>query len=108
MQYSLDREYFFFAIQFSQSSVLPVVMKDWNARLVSDKVLLEWTTSEEFNTKEFVIQRSTVGGSFQNILKVPAAISSTKEIKYSLTDHQPLPGVSLYRLVLKNQDGKED
>jgi hypothetical protein len=95
-------------IQFSQTTVLPVTMKDWNARLVNDKVLLEWTTSEEFNTKEFVIQRSTVGGNFQNILKVPAAISSTKETKYSLTDHQPLPGVSLYRLVLKNQDGKEE
>ena len=95
-------------IQFSQTTILPVVMKDWNARLLNGKVLLEWTTSEEFNTKEFVIQRSTDGASFQNILKVPAAISSSKEIRYSLTDNQPLPGLSLYRLVLKNQDGKEE
>lgn len=95
-------------IQFSQSNVLPVVLKDWNARLTNGKVLLEWTTSEEFNTKEFVVQRATAGGHFQNILSVPAAVSSSKEIKYSLTDHQPLAGLSLYRLVMKNQDGKEE
>jgi hypothetical protein len=94
-------------IQFSQNSVLPVVIKDWNARLVRGKVLLEWTTSEELNTKEFVIQRATGNGGFQNILFTAAAISSTKEKSYVLTDEQPLPGQNLYRLVMKDLDGKE-
>lgn len=95
-------------IQFSKNSVLPVVMKDWNARYTRGKVLLEWTTTEEFNTKEFVVQRSTATGGFKDILTIPAAVSSSTDKNYRLVDEQPLPGISLYRLVLKNQDGKEE
>ncbi|MGB8190653.1 MAG: T9SS type A sorting domain-containing protein [Chitinophagaceae bacterium] len=95
-------------IQFSKSNALPIVLKDWNARLSAGKVLLEWTTSEEFNTKEFVIQRSSANGNMENIFTTPAAGSSDKEIKYQLTDNKPLKGVSLYRLMLRNLDGKEE
>lgn len=95
-------------IQFSSTTTLPVVMKDWNARLLNNKVLLEWTTTEEFNTKEFIVQRASSNGNFENLFRVPAAVSSSKEIKYSITDQQPLSGLGLYRLILKNQDGKEE
>lgn len=95
-------------IQFSQNALVPVKLKDWRARVDAGKVLLEWTTTEEFNTKEFVIQRSTSTGSFEDLLRVPAAGSSGVEKKYSLVDDNPLPGASLYRLVLKNLDGKEE
>jgi len=93
-------------IQFSQNSVLPIVLKDWNARLTQGKVMLEWTTSEELNTKEFTVQRATASGSFVDLVSVPAAISSTTERNYAVADPNPLPGQSLYRLVMKNQDGK--
>ncbi|HYF33217.1 MAG TPA: T9SS type A sorting domain-containing protein [Chitinophagaceae bacterium] len=95
-------------IQFTQTVSLPIKLKDWNARLVNGKVMLEWITTEEFNTKEFIIQRSAAGGVFENIFTVPAAVASSTEKKYSLTDHNPLPGLSLYRLVLRDQDGKEE
>lgn len=95
-------------IQFSQTSVLPIVLKDWNARLSDGKVILEWTTTEELNTKEFIIQRASENGVFVNILSTPAAFSSTSERKYTLTDHSPLSGLSLYRLVVKNQNGREE
>ncbi len=94
-------------IQFSTNISLPVVLKDWTARFDNNKVLLQWTTSNEFNTKEFVIQRSTGSGNFENILTVPAAIASSTERKYSVVDNQPIKGESLYRLVLYDQDGKE-
>jgi hypothetical protein len=94
-------------IQFSRNTILPVVLKDWRARLDKNNVLLEWTTSNEFNSKEFKIQRASSNGPFENILTVPAAVSSQRETKYSTTDINPLPGHSLYRLVSVDQDGKE-
>jgi hypothetical protein len=94
-------------IQFRRATTLPVVLKDWTARLHNNKVLLEWTTTEEFNTKEFVVQRSTANGSFQNLFTLPAAVASSIEKKYSQVDEHPLPGQSLYRLVVRDMDGKE-
>ena len=93
-------------IQFSQNTILPVTLKNWTARLDNDKVLLQWTTSNEFNTKQFVIQRANVNGNFQDILTVPAAIASSSEKKYTLVDNQPIKGTGLYRLVAYDQDGK--
>ena len=94
-------------IQFSQNITLPVLLKDWRARYERGKVLLEWTTTNETNSKEFVIQRSTPSGTFENILSTPAAIASSAERKYSLVDEHPLPDENLYRLVLIDQDGKQ-
>jgi hypothetical protein len=94
-------------IQFSTNISLPVVLKDWRARLDRDRVLLEWTTTDEINSKEFLIQRSTTSGAFETILSTPAAIASSVERKYSLVDEHPLAGESLYRLVLVDQDGKQ-
>jgi hypothetical protein len=70
-------------------------------------VLLEWTTTDEINSKEFIIQRANASGTFEDILSTPAAIASSVEKKYSLVDEHPLPGASLYRLKLIDQDGKE-
>lgn len=103
----INKNVYEWMIQFSQSSVLPVLLKDWTARLYNGKVLLEWTTSDELNTKEFIIQRSTPTGSFEDILSIPAAIASSTERKYTLVDEQPLPGQSLYRLVAKSMDDKD-
>lgn len=95
-------------IQFSRATVLPVILKNWTARLYGGKVLLEWTTLSELNTKEFTIQRSTATGSFETILTIPAAGASSTERKYAVEDAHPQPGQNLYRLVMKNVDGKEE
>ena len=94
-------------IQFSQNVALPVTIKDWSATLDRGKVLLEWTTSQEFNTKDFLIQRATAAGDFRTILSVPAAIGSSTDKKYSLVDNSPNPGENLYRLVEEDMDGKQ-
>ncbi|HEY0679890.1 MAG TPA: T9SS type A sorting domain-containing protein [Chitinophagaceae bacterium] len=95
-------------IQFSKNTVLPVVLKDWTARFINGKVHLQWTTSQEMNTKEFAVQRASANGNFEDILTIPAAIASSTERKYSLVDERPLTGQNLYRLVLRNLDNKEE
>jgi hypothetical protein len=94
-------------IQFSQNVSLPLTLKDWTARLDGSKVLLEWTTSQEFNTKRFLVQRTNAAGDFQTILTVPAAIASSAERKYSQLDQRPSPGENLYRLIEEDMDGKQ-
>jgi dienelactone hydrolase len=103
-----NRNVYEWMIQFSQNTLVPVRIKDWTARLERGKVMLEWTTSEELNTKEFIIERATANGQFETILTTPAAISSTRDRKYVLSDDQPLPGQSLYRLVMTDLDGKKE
>ena len=95
-------------IQFSQNVSLPVTMKDWSARLDNGKVLLQWTTSQEFNTKDFLIQRANSAGDFQTMLTVPAAIGSSTDKNYSQVDEHPNPGENLYRLVEEDMDGKQE
>lgn len=94
-------------IQFSQNISLPVTIKDWTARLDRGKVLLEWTTSQEFNTKQFLVQRAVPGADFRTVLTVPAAVTSNADKKYSEYDEHPLPGESLYRLVEEDNDGNQ-
>ena len=94
-------------IQFSQNALVPIRLKDWNARVDRGKVLLQWTTSEELMTKEFVIQRASPSGQFQDLYTIPAAVSSSVEKNYSIVDDRPLAGQSLYRLISRDQDGKE-
>jgi len=96
-------------IQFSQNISLPVTLENWTARLENGQVLLNWATSNEFNSKEFIIQRATSNAAdFQNILSIPAAVASSAEHKYSLVDARPQPGQNLYRLVSIDQDGKQN
>ena len=69
--------------------------------------MLEWTTSQEFNSKEFLIQRASSNGSFEDIKRVPSAIASSSDRTYSIFDEHPLPGQSLYRLISIDQDDKQ-
>jgi hypothetical protein len=94
-------------LQFTQNISLPVTITDWTARLEGGKVRLDWTTSQEFNTKQFLIQRANSNGDFQTILTVPAAIASSADRKYSQLDERPMPGENLYRLVEEDMDGKQ-
>jgi hypothetical protein len=94
-------------IQFSQNSLLPITLKNWSARYERGNVLLEWTTSQEINSKEFLIQRATAASDFETILTVPAAVASSADRTYSIRDEHPLPGQSLYRLISIDQDGKQ-
>jgi hypothetical protein len=94
-------------IQFSQNSLLPITLKNWDARYERGSVLLDWTTSQELNTKEFLIQRGATSSNFETILTVPAAIASSADKKYSAVDDHPLPGQSFYRLISTDQDGKQ-
>ena len=73
---------------------------------ISNKVLLQWTTVREINTKEFIVQRLVSGGSWTTIGKVAASVNSAQTVQYQFNDNMPVQGNSQYRLQMVDQDGQ--
>ena len=85
--------------------VLPVKLLSFTATKTVNQVQVEWSTAQEINTKEFVVERSTDGVRFQPIGTV-AAKGGNGSNNYSLTDVQPVTGVNYYRLKSIDRDAK--
>ncbi|WP_165758846.1 cadherin-like beta sandwich domain-containing protein [Niastella yeongjuensis] len=85
---------------------LPVTFLSFTGKLVNEKVKLDWTTAQETNSKEFIVERSTDGRTFNAIGKVAAAGNSNHATSYSYTDAQPVNGMNYYRLQQVDLDGK--
>lgn len=85
--------------------ILPVRLVSWNAVSQGEKVKLTWKTSEEFNSREFIIERSNDGFNFLSIKRINAAGNSQSEKTYSVWDEHPLQGSNYYRLKMIDIDG---
>lgn len=82
-----------------------VRFKDFSVDLKGSQVELEWTTIEEDDCKEFVIERSSNNLDFEEIEIVAANGTSSSERSYQTFDNNPLNGISLYRIRNKSNDG---
>jgi len=87
-------------------SVLPVKMTTFDARKQNSGVELSWKTSEEMNTNEFWIERSTNGRDYQKIGTVKASGNSAVVNSYRFTDGKPSGGDNFYRLRTVDLDTK--
>ena len=89
-------------------ATLPIRLGEFAVRKQGAEALLSWTTLQEENSKDFLVQRSTDGTSFTTIGSVLAAGHSTVKKSYSFTDKQlsAHTGIVYYRLVLQDNDGK--
>jgi hypothetical protein len=85
---------------------LPVTLLSFTGQLVNESVKLSWTTAQETNSKEFIVERSADGRTFKALGKVAAAGNSNHSINYSYTDAQPIIGMNYYRLQQVDIDGK--
>jgi predicted esterase len=94
-------------ISTAQSAVLPVVLQSYNARLINNKVEINWTTSDEKDNKSFMIERAGADQVFINIGTVAGAGNNTGLKNYSFTDYSPLNDLSHYRLVQVDIDGQK-
>jgi hypothetical protein len=84
---------------------LPLTLLSFTGRQEGDKNILSWQTSDEVNTKEFVIEWSGDGHTYLPIGTVVAASHSTGTLSYSYT-HDPAPaGNDFYRLRMVDLDG---
>lgn len=91
--------------RFNFGGVLPVRLTSFSASKQGSGVRVQWTTSQELNTKEFVVERSTDGIRFQKLTTVAATGSSSVVRSYQTLDAQPAPGNNYYRLKTVDVNG---
>lgn len=83
---------------FCTNAVLPVKLISFAGRMFNETTLLNWSTAEEIDNKEFIIERSADGVHWQAIGNVAGNGNSHTILSYNYTDYAPLSGISYYRL----------
>jgi hypothetical protein len=98
---------------FSQFSVvgvgyiLPVLLSDFNAVLKNDKtVYLSWEYGDGEGIRDFEVQKSSNGLSWNTIGTVQSNGNISDETHYSLSDPDPATGANYYRLIVQNKNGE--
>lgn len=94
--------------RFDLSALLPVRLTGFTAVRKNDQAELNWKTSQENNSKEFIVERSADGVHFTAIGKVKAAGNTVVTTRYSFTDAQPLQGNNYYRLNQVDLDSRSE
>lgn len=91
-----------------QNSViaLPVQWSSFTAIKSQNRALLQWTTINEENSKEFVLQKSGDAVNWQTVESIPAAGYSNVARNYSIEDPRPFAGNNYYRILQSDMDGK--
>ncbi len=88
---------------------LPVTLTSFTASLLADKkVKVSWSTSMEYNSRSFEIERSGDGVKFKTVATKTASGNSTSKINYSLNDNiaDVTSPIVYYRLKQIDVDGK--
>lgn len=94
-------------LQNVRESALPVVLKDYQLKLVQGKVVISWTTSYENNNAAFILERTGTDPQFTEIGRVAATNNATGSL-YQWVDEKPLPDLNQYRLVQVDLDGTKE
>jgi Leucine-rich repeat (LRR) protein len=89
----------------SGSTPLPLTLLQFTGAPQGYTVDLQWKTTDEENTGQFIVQRSTDGVSFNPIGTVPAK-NTIGEQTYGFTDNNPQTGNNYYRLKMQDLDGR--
>ena len=86
---------------------LPVELLTFTANAASNAVNLDWSTASEINNHFFTIERSKDLKAFETVARIEGAGNANHTIYYSTKDENPYQGVSYYRLVQNDFDGKQ-
>lgn len=84
----------------------PVNMLSFDLTKQDKSVKLIWTSAQEKNAKEYVVERSANGkDNWQTIATVAAKGNTSTPTDYTYTDANPLGGTNFYRLKMVDLDG---
>lgn len=87
---------------------LPVEMLGFDVTLQEEGVLLEWSTSSEYNSDYFSIYRSTDASTWTKLSDIPSAGFSTSLQDYKYVDNSILYNYTYYRLKQTDIDGYKE
>ena len=85
---------------------LPVSWLSFTAQKKDNAEQLNWSTASEQNSRDFIIQHSTNGSSYNNIGSINAAGNSTVIQQYSFVHTGPVTGTNYYRILQQDIDGR--
>ncbi len=94
----------------SSASVLPISLLSFTGKIQNNVSLLKWTTSQEQNSKNFIVQRSEDGIRFTSIGSVAAANNSYAVRDYAYNDDiSAIKAAKIYyRLQLNDNNGQQE
>ena len=103
-RYLMSRQMVISGLTAATADVLPLDILSFSAKAgLGNQIKLDWKTTNEVNTKNFVVERSN-GGSFTAIGAVNSKNTAGVHA-YSFTDNAPLAGKNYYRLLQVDNDG---
>jgi hypothetical protein len=94
-----------YAVYIPSLIVLPVTLLKFTGELKQNKIVLNWSTAYENNSKDFEIEKSTDGNNFYLIGKMKAAGTSTTFLNYVLEDPEVEPS-NFYRIRMNDLNGQ--
>lgn len=84
--------------------IIPVELIDFQAIAKNKIVDIKWQVAQELNLKNYEIQRSQDGISFETIGFVAAQNKATRK-DYAFVDDAPVSNINFYRLKMNEEDG---
>jgi hypothetical protein len=98
----------FTTVKITLLSILPVNMLAFAGKIVTDKILLNWSTDAEINNDHFVVERSSNGSSFDPVGTVSGFGTSNTTNNYTFTDNSKSISTAnvYYRLQQVDKNGK--
>ena len=88
--------------------VIPVKLSSFTVQKLNSAVKINWTTEQEMNSREFIVERSANGTAWAAIATVAAAGNSNTRINYTITDNAPVKGINFYRIRQVDLDNRFD
>lgn len=90
----------------SSGTSLPLNWLRFTAVKKGNTAALNWSTANEINTRDFVVQYSSGGIGWENLGIVKATGNTINRSEYAFTHVTPTPGFNYYRLMQRDLDGR--
>ena len=85
---------------------LPLAWLLFTATKQNQTALLQWTTAQEQNTRNFTVQHSANGINWAGIGLLPATGSSNSASNYNYVHSNPVSGINYYRILQTDMDNR--
>ncbi len=89
-----------------EAGVLPVKLNGFAVQKSGYTARISWATTEEINSRQFIVERSKNGFAWSTIGTVAATGNSNATRNYNFVDNNPEKGVNFYRLKMVDADNK--
>jgi len=94
-----------FRIVFKPGATLAISNKSVKATRQNNNIAVQWTVENELNIKEYQIEKSADGRSFNKVNATAAKANNNSTVTYNWLDESALTGKNYYRIKTINNNG---